>query len=54
MRIEESTQMTVTLDRETREIVERAARREDRSVSAQVRHLLGKALVSEGLRGEAA
>jgi hypothetical protein len=53
MKIDESTQMTVTLDRETREIVRRVARQEDRSESAQVRHFLAKALVAEGLRSAA-
>jgi hypothetical protein len=43
MKIDEPSQVTVTLDREMRETVERIARREDRRVSAQVRYLLGKA-----------
>ena len=50
MKIDEPSQISVTLDRETRELVERVARREDRTLAAQVRHLLGKALVAEGLR----
>jgi hypothetical protein len=39
--------MTVTFDRETREIVRRVARQEDRSESAQVRHWLKKAIAAE-------
>jgi|GraSoi2013_100cm_1033763.scaffolds.fasta_scaffold664598_1 hypothetical protein len=53
MKIDEGSQITVLLDREVRETVERVAKREDRTLAAQVRHFLNKALVAEGLRSAA-
>jgi hypothetical protein len=40
-------QITVTLDRELRETVARIARSQERTVSAQVRHFLAKAIEAE-------
>jgi predicted transcriptional regulator len=40
-------QITVTLDRELRETVARIARSQERTVSAQVRHFLAKAIAAE-------
>ena len=40
-------QITVTLDRELRETVARIAKSQERTVSAQVRHFLTKAIEAE-------
>jgi hypothetical protein len=40
-------QITVTLDRALRESVARIAKKQERTVSAQVRHFLAKAIEAE-------
>jgi hypothetical protein len=47
---DEPSQLTITLERPMRELVERVAKQEDRTVSAQVRYWLGKAIAAEQAR----
>jgi len=50
MKIDKPSQITLTLHRETRQFMEHIAKREQRSVTAQIRRLLLKAIDAEGLR----